>query len=353
MKTKMMKKVLIIVIGILMILSLAACGSAEKKEEAAETAAEEVVEEAEEAEAEAEAAEEATDEATEEATEETDVDAEAVKSAAYNKVLDSIVPAASPDGQLTVATSPDFAPMEFVDLSKDGDDQFVGFDILLAKYIAAQLNKELVIKPMSFDAVMAAVQTGSVDLGMAGFSWTEERAKNFFITDWYEAGANETSQVVIVKSDKEGQFNTAADFAGLKIGAQGASLQKVLVEGQLIPEGAEIQLFENLNDAVAALLTDKIDALAVAFGNGEAFISANQGEIAFSGFEFEVDDMYKNNVILVNSGNEELGNQVNEVLAQIKADNTTEGWYEACQLLAEIKTIDELGYDDQGNKISE
>ena len=349
MKTKMMKKVLIIVIGILMILSLAACGSAEKKEEAAETAAEEVVEEAEEAEAEAEAAEEATDEATEEATEETDVDAEAVKSAAYNKVLDSIVPAASPDGQLTVATSPDFAPMEFVDLSKDGDDQFVGFDILLAKYIAAQLNKELVIKPMSFDAVMAAVQTGSVDLGMAGFSWTSTR------TFWRDAPCAPILSPAksAAVCDKEGQFNTAADFAGLKIGAQGASLQKVLVEGQLIPEGAEIQLFENLNDAVAALLTDKIDALAVAFGNGEAFISANQGEIAFSGFEFEVDDMYKNNVILVNSGNEELGNQVNEVLAQIKADNTTEGWYEACQLLAEIKTIDELGYDDQGNKISE
>ena len=40
------------------------------------------------------------------------------------------------DDTLTVATSPDFAPMEFVDTSKEGQDQYIGFDISLAKYIA-------------------------------------------------------------------------------------------------------------------------------------------------------------------------------------------------------------------------
>ena len=39
-------------------------------------------------------------------------------------------------GSLTVAISPDFAPMEFVDVSKSGQDQYVGFDVTLAKYIA-------------------------------------------------------------------------------------------------------------------------------------------------------------------------------------------------------------------------
>lgn len=41
------------------------------------------------------------------------------------------------DGVLTVALSPDFSPMEFVDSSKIGQDQYVGFDVTLAKYIAA------------------------------------------------------------------------------------------------------------------------------------------------------------------------------------------------------------------------
>jgi hypothetical protein len=45
--------------------------------------------------------------------------------------------------------------------------------------------------------------------------------------------------------------------------------------------------------------------------------------------------------------------QVNEIIAQQRKDGVADSWYEAAQLLAEIKTIDELGYDDQGNKITE
>ena len=41
------------------------------------------------------------------------------------------------DGVLSVALSPDFSPMEFVDSSKTGQEQFVGFDVMLAQYIAA------------------------------------------------------------------------------------------------------------------------------------------------------------------------------------------------------------------------
>ncbi len=40
------------------------------------------------------------------------------------------------EGVLTVALSPDFSPMEFVDSSKTGQDQYVGFDVTLAKYLA-------------------------------------------------------------------------------------------------------------------------------------------------------------------------------------------------------------------------
>ncbi len=273
-------------------------------------------------------------------------------SAAYDKIWEELNNAdIETDGELTVATSPDFAPMEFVDTSREGDDQYVGFDILLAKYIANSLGKELVIKPMSFDAVQAAVQSGSVDMGISGFSWTEERAENYFITDWYEAGDNETDQVIITVTDNEGKLESAEDFDGLKIGAQGASLQKILVEEQL--SNAELDLYENLNDAVTALLTGKIDALAVAQGNADAYISANEGKLVQAGFQFEVKDLYKNNVILINKNNTELGDQVNAAIAQQKEDGLSDTWYEACQMLASIKTVDELGYDDDGNKITE
>ena len=104
--------------------------------------------------------------------------------AAYDKILEGLnSEAVDTDEEIVVAMSPDFAPMEFVDLSRSGDDQYVGYDVLLAKYIANHLGKKLVIKPMSFDAVMTAVQTGNADLVISGFSWTAERAENYFITD--------------------------------------------------------------------------------------------------------------------------------------------------------------------------
>ena len=53
---------------------------------------------------------------------------------------------------LKVAISPDFAPMEFVDPTKTGQDQFVGFDVSLSKFIAEELGMELEIMPMDFDA---------------------------------------------------------------------------------------------------------------------------------------------------------------------------------------------------------
>ena len=89
------------------------------------------------------------------------------------------------DGVLSVALSPDFAPMEFVDSSKSGQEQYVGFDVTLAKYIADYIGVELNVEPMSFDACQTAVYTASVPMSISGYSWTEERAENYELSDYY------------------------------------------------------------------------------------------------------------------------------------------------------------------------
>ena len=94
------------------------------------------------------------------------------------------------DGVLSVALSPDFAPMEFVDSSKSGQEQYVGFDVTLAKYIADTIGVSLQIEPMSFDACQTAVYTASVPMSISGYSWTEERAENYELSDYYYAGDN-------------------------------------------------------------------------------------------------------------------------------------------------------------------
>ena len=273
-------------------------------------------------------------------------------SKAYDKALAAIDYNADDYTEvLTVAMSPDFAPMEFYDTAKSGDAAIVGFDVLLATYIAKELGMKLKLDPMSFDASMAAVTSGSADLAISGFSWTAERAETFLISDYYVAGENETEQILITTAAKKDQFTAdKTDFSGLKIGAQGGSLQQLLVEEQLVPKGATLELFTSINDAAVALSTGDIDALAVAYGNGEALASDT---IVLSDYYFEVEEKYKNNVVLLNKNDADLLEKVNAALAKAMAADLYDGWYEACQIYAEVKTLDELGYDDEGNKITE
>ena len=228
---------------------------------------------------------------------------------------------------LKVALSPDYAPMEFVDTAKEGQDQFVGFDVTLAKHIAEQLGMKLEIEPMSFDACQVAVQMGNVDLGISGFSWTAERAENYLISDYYIAGDNETKQTVIVAADKAGQYTKAEDFAGMKIGAQAASLQELLCN-EALPEDTTVELFKDINVAVA--------------------IMANNQDIGKSGFFFDVDPKYENNVILLNKKDEELLKKVNDILADCMANDMYSGWYEDAKKLAGIDTAQEISYTDDG-----
>ncbi len=248
---------------------------------------------------------------------------------------------------LTVALSPDFAPMEFVDVSKSGQDQYVGFDVMLAKYIAQEMGMDLEIKAMSFEACQTAVQLGNVDMSISGFSKTDDREENYLLSDFYYAGDNETEQTIIVMADEAGTYSAAEDFANLTVAAQDASLQMDLCTAQL-PDSVTIKTYKTVDDAVMALKTDKVDAVAVAVGNAEAII-ANNPDVAMSGFLFEVTEDQQNNVILMNKQDTELLEQVNAILAKAYEAGLYGEWYAEAKALAGIDTAAEIEYDDDGN----
>ena len=236
------------------------------------------------------------------------------------------------DGMLSVALSPDFAPMEFVDSSKSGQEQYVGFDVTLAKYIADYIGVELNVEPMSFDACQTAVYAGTVDMTISGFSWTEERTQNYNISNYYHAGDNEDEQVLITLASNGDKFATADGLKGAKIGAQNASLQQSLTTEQL-PD-SELTLFTDLGTGVLQLKNGDFDCITVAKGNGEAII-ANNPDIAMSGFKFVVDEKYTGNVVLLQKGNDALTEAVNEALASSKDQWNT--WYEEAKAISGIE----------------
>ena len=234
---------------------------------------------------------------------------------------------------LRVAMSPDFPPMEFLDESKSGQDRFVGFDVSLARYLADGLGMELEIVPMSFEECQSRLESGDVDMAISGFSWLPDRAERFNLSDTYQAGNNGNNQLLLVRADLSAALDSPTAFAGLRIGAQAASLQEWLVSDQL-PDGVCVP-FEDLDQGLALLLQGRIDAMAVAEGNAVAILAA-QSDLSMSSFRFAVSEELTDNLILLQKGDAELTEAVNALLAKAEAAGYYPKWYAQALTLAGI-----------------
>ena len=134
--------------------------------------------------------------------------------------------------QLVVATNAAFEPFEYTK-----GDKYYGIDMEIASALAKYLGKELVINNMDFDAVCLSVGQGKADIAMAGLTIKEDRKEYVAFTDKYYDAA----QKIIVKASDTTFDNSkaAADveaiLSGLnsdtKIGVQTGTTGQFYVEG--------------------------------------------------------------------------------------------------------------------------
>ena len=111
---------------------------------------------------------------------------------------------------LVMATNANFPPYEY----KDGA-AFAGIDVELAQAIADKLGMKLEIQDVEFGAIVAGVESGKYDIGMAGMTVTEDRKKQVSFSTTYATGV----QVVIVKEGSA--IQSPADITtSSKIGVQ-------------------------------------------------------------------------------------------------------------------------------------
>ena len=250
-------------------------------------------------------------------------------SAASNGVLNEI----KASGELHITLSPDFAPMEFIDSSKDGQEQYVGLDVFLAKYIADYIGVKLVIEPMSFDACQTAVYTASVPMSVSGYVWTEERAESYEISDYYYDGDNKIEPVILIRTADAEKYTSSEDFNGVDIGAQNASLQMQLVTSQL-PDANPVAVGD-VGTGVLELQNGSIEALAVAKGNAEIIMDANP-DLVLCPWEFTITEETEAFVILITKGETALLNVVNEALAKAYSEGMYGVWHDEAVALAKV-----------------
>ena len=217
------------------------------------------------------------------------------------------------NGKLVVATSPDWPPYEY----KDDNDNVIGTDILMAKWMAEQLGVELELQEMAFDACLAAVAMGDVDMVVAGLTYDEERTNAMDLTGIYW---NEGDQGLLVRKGEGAGYNTAEAFNGKTVAAQNGTNQQIMVEEQLT--GATLELVTKIPDGVNMVKNGRVDALAIPKTVYDSVLAENDDlEIAEFAFEFE-----GGNYIASVKGEDALTAKIQELIDQINAEGLYQKW---------------------------
>lgn len=193
-----------------------------------------------------------------------------------------------------------------------------GYDVQVAKIIAEELGLELEIKALAWDALIQNLNTGAIDMIIAGMSPTAERLETIdFTASYYES-----THVLLVKKDSQyASAATLAEFAGAKVIGQTGTIYADLVP-QAVAAGAVAG--NNLSTVpliVQAILNDTVDATIVEEPVAKGICSQHSNltyVVLTDGFEVAEEDK------IVSIGvrkNYELTSQINDVLKNVLTES--------------------------------
>lgn len=227
---------------------------------------------------------------------------------------------------LILGTSADFPPYEFHKVI-DGKDTIVGFDIDIAKDIAADMGATLEIKDLPFDSLLNELSSGRVDMVISGLSPTPERAEAVGLSDIYY----KAEQAVVVREADKDKFATMDSLKGAKIGIQTGSIQEDIAKGI---EGAKLTSLGKISEIVLQLQSNRVDASIMEGPVAKSFVKNVKGLVITDAKPEVTDDGY---VIGVKKGNDELLNQVNTTLARLIKEGKVDQYVAAASELAEAE----------------
>ncbi|MGG2084067.1 transporter substrate-binding domain-containing protein [Lysinibacillus pakistanensis] len=220
---------------------------------------------------------------------------------------------------LKVGTSADYAPFEYVDAAK-GED-IIGFDIDLIKLVGEKIGVDMQVQDMDFNSLVPALQAGKIDVVISGMTPNPEREQVVDFTDKY----NETEQVIIVK--KESGIKKEADLAGKKIGVQTASIQENLGNNIAKKVDATVEGRTRIPEIIQDMMSKRLDAGVLEGGVAKGYLKTNDKLAAFP-VEEQPEDF---KAIAVPKGSD-LKDKINKALKELadegKIQELEEKWLE-------------------------
>ena len=206
------------------------------------------------------------------------------------------------EDRLIMVTEAAFAPYEYY-----ADGKIVGVDVDIAREIAKELGKELVVKDVAFDSIIHEVKSGKADIGVAGISYSEERAKQVDFSNNYTS----SRQIVVVRNNSS--IDSIEDIGDKKIAVQLGSVADMYVsdnykEDNIVRQKKYLAAIQDLKDKkVDCVVMDELPAIEIVRENSDIRILN----------DILAEDAYG---IIVNKGNEELLSVINRVIERLKQE---------------------------------
>ena len=216
---------------------------------------------------------------------------------------------------LRVVTDPSFVPFEMMD-QKTGE--MIGFDMEIIAEVAERAGFEYDLKTMDFNGIIPALQTGNVDIAIAGITITEEREQIVDFSDpYYDSGLR------ILVRNSNAQVEELDDLEGKKIGTKiGSTSYDFLVKN--LEDGDGVTPYPGSSDMYMALMSGAVDAVFYDAPNVGYFArTKGEGKVKTVGPLYE-GQQYG---IALKQGSEWV-DEVNEALASIRDDGTYKKIYE-------------------------
>ncbi len=234
-------------------------------------------------------------------------------------------------GYIEVCTEPYFAPNEFIDSSKTGQDQYVGYDMDLAQYIADAIGVELRIVPLEFSAVLAGIAEGKYDLAISALAYSPARAEAMAMSKGYWFGGD--GYGFLIREEDKGKIETIEDLQNVVVVTQSGSIQEAMYN-LYVGKSKEFKLVSSMTDGYLAVAEGKADACICSIGSARLYAEANGG-LYLPDFRFDVsDELTGTRVAACLEGTDELMEIVNRCIDEVIASGDIQKWHDDAEAYA-------------------
>lgn len=224
-------------------------------------------------------------------------------------------------GVLRIGSNIAFPPYEFFWTNPEtGEEETIGFDVMLAKGIAEKLGVEAKVEDMQFSGLITALRAGELDCIISGMAIKPERLEVVDFSIPYFSG----EQILLVRKEDYDKLKTVEDMAGLKVGAQTGSLQAGILEEQF--SASEEYIIDNPNILALDLVQGNIDGWLITDLVAKQYMAAYPDTMEISEVPVVYDSSAGIGVAIAKGDNETLLAEINEYIESVLADGTFAAW---------------------------